>query len=80
MNRKYDVNPLNSHIINRKKRISITFRQIRKTPCICPFLEFCDWDRSGKMAIPQNNLEGWNLENEYVSKVMKNCFINFFNL
>lgn len=63
------MNPLTSRIINRKKRISITFRQTRKKPCDCKFIEFCDWDRSGKMAIPKTNLDGQNLEDEYVSKV-----------
>lgn len=57
----------------RQKRISITFRQIRRKPCECPFLEFCDWDRDGKMGLPKDDLKGKNLESEYVYKV-------FFNL
>lgn len=63
------MNPSNNRIIKRQKRISITFRQIRKIPCNCNFIEFCDWDRFGKMAIPKTNFDGQNLETEYVSKV-----------
>lgn len=61
----------------RRKRISITFRQIRHKPCECPFLEFCDWDRNGHMAVPETNSAGRNLEAEYVSKVYEEIAEHF---
>lgn len=57
-------------MFSRQKRISITFRQIRQKPCECPFVEFCDWDRNGQMALPSDDLSGRHLEDQYVSKVL----------
>uniref|UniRef100_A0A915CZR0 tRNA (carboxymethyluridine(34)-5-O)-methyltransferase n=1 Tax=Ditylenchus dipsaci TaxID=166011 RepID=A0A915CZR0_9BILA len=77
MSRKYDVNPVDNRLMARQRRISFTFRKVRRRACECPFLEFCDWDRSGKMALPANNSDGKNLETEYVTKVYEQIADHF---
>ncbi|KAI1717263.1 2OG-Fe(II) oxygenase superfamily domain-containing protein [Ditylenchus destructor] len=76
ISRKYDVNPVNNKLMSRKKRISFTFRKVRTRPCDCPFVEFCDWDR-GRMGIPDNNISGQQLEQEYVSQVYEQIAEHF---
>uniref|UniRef100_A0A0K0E7Y1 Fe2OG dioxygenase domain-containing protein n=1 Tax=Strongyloides stercoralis TaxID=6248 RepID=A0A0K0E7Y1_STRER len=46
LTRKYDTNPKTNELMKRKKRISITFRKIKKSKCQCKFIEFCDWERN----------------------------------
>eukprot|EP01080_Neovahlkampfia_damariscottae_P008247 gene8247-71_t len=38
--RKQDV--INGKLVNRKRRISLTFRKVRGHPCTCEFPEYCD--------------------------------------
>ncbi|KAI1729842.1 2OG-Fe(II) oxygenase superfamily domain-containing protein [Ditylenchus destructor] len=76
ISRKYDVNPLDNRLMARKKRISFTFRKVRTQPCDCPFVEFCDWDR-GRMGIPNDNISGKQLEQEYVSQVYEQIAEHF---
>mmetsp|Transcript_8271 Transcript_8271/g.8143 ORF Transcript_8271/g.8143 Transcript_8271/m.8143 type:complete len:86 (+) Transcript_8271:758-1015(+) len=41
--RRHDI--VNGNMVHRKRRISLTFRKIRRGPCRCKFPEFCDRDR-----------------------------------
>lgn len=82
--RMYDVDPVSHRMFKREQRISFTFRKRRNQPCKvrssldytifnsiiqCKFMEFCDWDRNGKMAIPNDDKNGRLLEKEYVKNV-----------
>jgi alkylated DNA repair protein alkB family protein 8 len=69
MSRKYDVNPHTGRLMPRKRRMSITFRLTSSERCQCPFPEFCDWDRGGRMRVPDTEAGGERLEREYVGEV-----------
>ncbi|CAD5228757.1 unnamed protein product [Bursaphelenchus xylophilus] len=77
LNRRYDVSPVDNTLLERQKRISITFRTVRKVPCECPFPEYCDWDRNGEMARPQGDDEAARLESKYVNEVYENIADHF---
>lgn len=36
------VDKIGNEIVYRSRRISLTFRQIKFTPCSCPYYFFCD--------------------------------------
>uniref|UniRef100_A0A0N4ZKF0 S-adenosyl-L-methionine-dependent tRNA methyltransferase ABH8 n=1 Tax=Parastrongyloides trichosuri TaxID=131310 RepID=A0A0N4ZKF0_PARTI len=77
LNRKFDINPLTNRVMKRNKRISITFRKVQNTRCQCKFIEYCDWDRNGEMAIPKENKNGKILESSYVQEVYENIAEHF---
>ncbi|KAL3075481.1 hypothetical protein niasHS_011988 [Heterodera schachtii] len=69
LTRQYDVHPSSNRLLKRQRRISITFRTVRRLPCQCPYVEFCDWDRAGRLRIPSGECDGRQLEQQYVAKV-----------
>uniref|UniRef100_A0AC35U0V7 S-adenosyl-L-methionine-dependent tRNA methyltransferase ABH8 n=1 Tax=Rhabditophanes sp. KR3021 TaxID=114890 RepID=A0AC35U0V7_9BILA len=77
LSRKYDINPITNRIVKRQKRISITFRKVQSTKCECKFIEYCDWDRNGEMAIPADDKKGKHLESTYVQEVYENIADHF---
>lgn len=56
-------------LLERRKRISITYRTVRRRPCECRFPEFCDWAREGLMARPEEDASAERLERKYVNQV-----------
>jgi hypothetical protein len=70
--RRYDISPIDNELLERKQRISITYRKVRHEPCKCDFPEFCDWDRNGLLAFPKAEKDATLLESKYVSEVIKN--------
>uniref|UniRef100_A0A914I4N5 Alkylated DNA repair protein alkB homolog 8 n=1 Tax=Globodera rostochiensis TaxID=31243 RepID=A0A914I4N5_GLORO len=69
LTRHYDVHPMSNQLLKRERRISITFRTVRRVPCQCSYIEFCDWDRGGQLRIPSGEHEGRQLEQQYVAEV-----------
>ncbi|CAD5221705.1 unnamed protein product [Bursaphelenchus okinawaensis] len=77
LNRRYDVSPVDNKLLERQKRVSITFRTVRRRPCECDFPEFCDWDRNGEMAKPQADGDAKKLETKYVNEVYESIAGHF---
>ncbi|KAI6207157.1 Alkylated DNA repair protein alkB-like protein 8 [Aphelenchoides besseyi] len=75
--RRYDISPIDNTLIERQKRISITFRRVRHQKCQCEFPAFCDWDREGTLAIPSAEQQAAKLESKYVSQVYEEIAEHF---
>ncbi|TKR67377.1 hypothetical protein L596_023538 [Steinernema carpocapsae] len=75
--RRYDVDPRTGNVFDRQRRISITFRRIRKEPCQCPYVEYCDWNRNGQTAIPKTSDEAKRVEDRYVAEVYETIASHF---
>ncbi|KAI6212197.1 Alkylated DNA repair protein alkB-like protein 8 [Aphelenchoides besseyi] len=75
--RRYDISPIDNTLIERQKRISITFRRVRHQKCQCEFPAFCDWDREGALAIPSLEQQAARLESKYVSQVYEEIAEHF---
>uniref|UniRef100_A0AC34QH53 Alkylated DNA repair protein alkB homolog 8 n=1 Tax=Panagrolaimus sp. JU765 TaxID=591449 RepID=A0AC34QH53_9BILA len=75
--RSSDVDQKSGLIFLRKERYSITFRKIRQKPCECPYLEYCDWDRNGQIAIPRDEENAKVIEKLYVQGVYEEIADHF---
>ncbi|KAK0422550.1 hypothetical protein QR680_007635 [Steinernema hermaphroditum] len=75
--RRYDVNPQTGDVFDRQRRISITFRRIRKEPCQCPYIEYCDWDRNGQTALPKTDKQAKQIEDRYVAEIYESIASHF---
>ena len=49
------IDRVDNEIVSRSRRVSLTFRKIKHTPCTCPYYFYCDSQGYDQETMKKNN-------------------------